>query len=301
MTGHQRNPDTGRPIGSTRALTVPRIDAHQHYWRVSREDYGWAAAGLPALDRDFLPDLLEAELIHSGIDRSVLVQVLHTRAETSWLLGLAGQYGSIAGVVGWVDLTEDPDQIALDLAALGADPKFVGVRHLVHEEPDDEWLIRSDVLRGLEVLQDAAVPFDLLLRPKHLRLVPILSERLPTLRMVIDHIAKPAIAAGRLEPWSTDFRVAASNPNVWCKLSGMVTEADHERWASGDLAPYVAVALTAFGPERLMFGSDWPVCTLAATYGQVVGALREVLGSLNQPTTDSIFGATAAAFYHLHD
>lgn len=280
---------------------MPRIDAHQHYWSVSREDYGWTAAGLPELDRDFLPDLLEPELVESGIDRSVLVQVLHTRAETSWLLGLAAQYGSIAGVVGWVDLTEDPDQIAQDLAVLAADPKFVGVRHLVHEELDDEWLIHSDVLRGLEVLQAAAVPFDLLLRPKHLRLVPILSERLPTLRMVIDHIAKPAIATGRLEPWATDLRVAASNPNVWCKLSGMVTEADHEQWVPGDLAPYVEVALAAFDSERLLFASDWPVCTLAATYGQVIGALREVLGSLGQQTTDAIFGGSATSFYGLHD
>jgi L-fuconolactonase len=248
-----------------------RIDAHQHYWTVSREDYGWTRAGLPELDRDFLPDLLEPELAESRIDRSVLVQVLHSAAETSWLLELAGQHRSVAGVVGWIDLTEDPDRIAEDLAALAAHPKFVGIRHLVHEEPDDEWLIRGDVLRGLEVLQTAAVPFDLLLRPKHLRLVPILSDRLPTLRMVIDHIAKPAIASRSLEPWSTDFGVAASNPNVWCKLSGMVTEADHERWVPGDLAPYVEAALAAFGSERLMFGSDWPVCNLAATYSQVIG------------------------------
>jgi L-fuconolactonase len=277
------------------------IDAHQHYWDVSRFDYGWARNGLPTLERSFLPADLEPQLEAVGIDRTVLVQVLHSPLETEWMLGLADRHRSIAGVVGWVDLTADPELVARDIDLLRERPHLVGIRHLVHEEADDDWLAREDVLRGLSVLEAGDVPFDLLLRPKHIRHVPRLSERFPALRMVIDHIAKPRIRERVLEPWATEFRASATNPNLWCKLSGMITEADHEAWQQADLAPYVEVALEAFGGSRLMYGSDWPVCTLAGAYASVVGGLREVLGTLDSLTEEAIFGGNARTFYRFDE
>jgi L-fuconolactonase len=278
-----------------------RNDAHQHYWDTALFDYGWAAAGMAALERPFLPGELEPQLATAGIDRTILVQVLHSDDETEWLLRLAARHPSIAGVVGWVDLQAPPDAIEARLAVLREDPRLVGIRHLVHEELDDDWLIRPEVLRGLGVLERHDVPYDLLLRPGHLRHVPLLSERLPDLRMVIDHIAKPLIAEGRTEPWATEFRAAAANPNIWCKLSGMITEADHASWTPDDLAPYIEVALDAFGHDRLMYGSDWPVCTLAGSYAQVIGALRTVLGSIDDATEARLFGGSAAEFYGIRD
>jgi L-fuconolactonase len=275
------------------------IDAHQHYWQTARFDYGWMCQGMPALDRDFLPEELKPQLAAAAVAETVLVQVLHTEDETRWMLDLAATHGSIAGVVGWVDLTAPPEAIHASLDVFLADPRFVGIRHLVHDEPDDDWLAREDVVRGLGVLEERDVPYDLLLRPQHLRHVPRLSERLPRLRMVIDHLAKPYIREHRLEPWTTDMVAAAENQNVWCKVSGMVTEADHERWTADDLAPYIEAVLQAFGAERLMFGSDWPVCTLAASYERVIGALREVLARIDEPAQTAIFESTARTFYRL--
>ena len=275
------------------------VDAHQHYWEVERFDYRWPEQGIPSLDRDFLPRDLEPRLAEAGVERTVLVQVLHTLGETEWMLDLADRHPSIAGVVGWVDLTRDPDGVATDLEAVRSHSRLVGIRHLVHEEPDDDWLARPDVVRGLGVLEAHGVPYDLLLRPQHLRHVPNLSEAAPDLPMVIDHIAKPLMGDGVVEPWGTEFRAAAENPNVWCKLSGMITEADHAAWTPADLAPYVEIALDAFGTGRLMFGSDWPVCTLAASYGSVIAALREVLGGIEPAVEEALFGANAVAFYRL--
>jgi L-fuconolactonase len=273
------------------------IDAHQHYWQIRRFDYGWPEQGIPALDRDYLPGELEPQLTKAGVDHTILVQVLHTPGETAWMLGLAASHATIAGVVGWADLTQDPDALRLELGALRHDPGLVGIRHLVHEEPDDDWLLRADVQRGLAVLEEQGVPFDLLLRPRHLSQVPLLSQRLPRLRMVIDHIAKPQIGERQIEPWAGRLKAAAENPNVWCKLSGMITEASHAAWTADDLAPYVQATLDAFGPERLMYGSDWPVCTLAGSYEQVIGALRHVLGDVDPRTEARIFGGAALSFY----
>jgi L-fuconolactonase len=251
------------------------------------------------LDRAYLPAELEPQLADAGVTHSILVQVLHRADETDWMLRLADAHPTIAGVVGWVDLTRDPDEIASELERLRRDPGLVGIRHLVHEEPDDDWLAREDVARGLGVLEALDVPFDLLLRPQHLRHVPRLSERLPRLRMVVDHIAKPHIRARRVEPWASGLREAAGNPNVWCKLSGMITEADLASWTADDLAPYVETALDAFGADRLMYGSDWPVCTLAGSYDRVIAALRHVLDELDPAVETAIFGASAISFYRL--
>ena len=279
------------------------IDAHQHFWQLARPfHYGWLdAPALAPIRRDYLPEDLAPLLRASGVDRSVFVQTQHNVEENRWVLGLAEQHEFLAGVVGWVDLA-GPD-CERQVREFRDCPKFVGVRHVAQDEPDDRFLVREEVLRGLSILEKHGVPFDLLLYVKHLRHVPTLATRLPDLPMVIDHLAKPRIKEHSLDDWLPDFRAAASFPNVFCKLSGMITEADWGRWSVEDLRPYVTAALDLFGPGRLMFGSDWPVCELAGTYGQVHRALVEVLASLGLSAAerDEIFGGTAARFYGLSD
>lgn len=275
------------------------IDAHQHFWELSRPfDYHWLDTPAHApIRRDFLPEHLEPHLRAAGVDRTVFVQTQHDLEENRWVLGLAEQHPFIAGVVGWVDLASPACEEQVQ--EFRRFPKFVGVRHITQDEPDDDFIVREDVLRGLTVLQKHQVPFDLLFYVKHLRHVPALARRLPDLPMVIDHLAKPRIRDGRLDDWLPNFREAARFPNVYCKLSGMVTEADWRHWSAADLRPYVDAALEAFGPARCMFGSDWPVCELAATYERVHAALRECLGGLTDGERQRIFGGTAREFYRL--
>jgi L-fuconolactonase len=274
------------------------IDAHQHFWDLSRFDHPWVRSeGLGPLRRDFLPSDLEPLLGPAGVDGTVFVQTRHDVGEARWALGLSDRHEFLVGVVGWVDLASEACED--HLAALESHARFVGVRHITHDEPDDDWIVREDVLRGLRALERHRVPFDLLLRPRHLRHVPTLARRLPDLPMVIDHLAKPPIRTGRLEGWREDLQAAARFPNVFCKLSGMVTEADPEAWSPRDFVPYVRTALEAFGPERLMFGSDWPVSTLCASYGHVVSALRHALGPISADERAWIFGGTAERFYGL--
>jgi L-fuconolactonase len=273
------------------------IDAHQHFWQLSRPfQYGWLdAPSLARIRRDYLPEDLEPLIRLEGVDRTIFVQTQHDLEENRWVLGLAERHPFIAGVVGWVDLaSESCERQVLEVREF---PRFVGVRHVVQDEPDDDFLVRPEILRGLKILERHGVPFDLLLYVKHLRHVPTLARALPDLPMVIDHLAKPRIKDHSLDDWLPGFRQAASFPNVYCKLSGMVTEADWERWSVDDLRPYVQAALDLFGPDRLMFGSDWPVSELAATYGQVRGALVEALGSISGAERLAIFGGTAARFY----
>jgi L-fuconolactonase len=277
------------------------IDAHQHFWQLSQPfNYRWLdAAALAAIRRDFLPEDLEPHLRAVGIDRTVVVQTQHDIRENHWALDLADKTPFIAGVVGWVDLASA--ECKRQLLEVIEHPKFVGVRHVTQDEPDDDFIVRDDVLRGLRVLESRGVPFDLLFHPRHLRHAAALAARLPDLPMVIDHLAKPHIREHRINDWLPDFQAAARHPNVYCKLSGMVTEADWVRWTVDDLKPYVHAALDAFGPDRLMFGSDWPVCTVAATYFEVHEALDQALGPLSDPERAKIFGATAARFYGLAD
>lgn len=275
------------------------IDAHQHFWQLSQPfNYEWLEVPTHApIRRDFLPEDLEPLIRASGVDRTVFVQTQHDVGENRWVLDLAVKHDFIVGVVGWVDLASP--RCEEQLLEFLDHPKFVGVRHVTQDEPDDNFIVRPDVLRGLRVLEKHGVPFDLLFYVKHLRHVPELARRLPNLRFVIDHLAKPHVKDQRTDDWLPHFRAAATFPNVYCKLSGMVTEADWTRWKAADLKPYVQAALESFGPERLMFGSDWPVCELAGTYGQVVDALREALGPLSDRERTLIFGDVAARFYGL--
>ncbi|HWY87289.1 MAG TPA: amidohydrolase family protein [Gemmataceae bacterium] len=273
------------------------IDSHQHFWQLRPPfNFDWLNAPQNApIRRDFLPEHLESHLRAVGVQRSIFVQTQHNLEETRWALGLAEKYPFIAGVVGWVDLASEACE---DQALEFKDhPLFVGARHITQDEPDDDFIVRGDVLRGLKVLEKHGVPFDLLFYVKHLHHVPALAQRLPGLRMVIDHLAKPRIREWRTDDWLPHFRAAAAFPNVFCKLSGMVTEADWRNWTANDLKPYVQTALECFGPERCMFGSDWPVCELAGSYERVYRALVEALGPVRENERAMIFGGTAGRFY----
>jgi L-fuconolactonase len=274
-----------------------RIDAHQHFWDLSRFEYAWMLPEPSVLRQTFLPDLLERILKRNRFEGSVLVQANTILAETHWLLDLAEANDYIRAVVGWVDLT-DP-RLGAVLDELQRRPKFKGVRHPVHDEPDDHWLLRPDVMAGLTELARRGLPYDLLLRPKHLPLVPQIAGRVPELRMVIDHIAKPPIAAQVMEPWARDIEAAAQLPQVYCKLSGMITEAEPANWKVEHLRPYIAHVMRIFGPDRLMFGSDWPVCMLAGSWKEVLAAFTQAIGAQPIEVRERLLGETAAKFYRI--
>jgi L-fuconolactonase len=273
-----------------------RIDAHHHVWDVAARDHGWLdAPALAGIRRTFGLEDLAPLAAEAGVERTILVQVLPDVAETREFLELAAAAPLVAGVVGWVDLTA-PD-VADTLAALP--PGLVGVRHLVQSEPDPAWLSRPDVRRGLTAVAAAGLTYDLLTLPHQLPAALDTVRALPELTFVLDHLSKPPIAEGRLEPWATLVRDVAAEPNVFCKLSGMVTEADPDKWTVADLRPYAAIVLDAFGPARVMFGSDWPVCLLAASYGAVVAAADELTEGLSPAERADVFAGTAARAYRL--
>ncbi len=274
-----------------------RIDAHQHFWSLDKFTYSWMPEGESRLKRNFLPEDLAPILESARMDGTVLVQATTDIAETRWLLELAEEHPFIKGVVGWVDLT-DPE-LGRTLDQFQRNRHFKGVRHPVHDEEDMRWILRDDVVSGLGELARRNIPYDLLLRPLHLPLIPMLAERVPGLRMVIDHLAKPLVAGRQLEGWAEDLAIAAQVPRMHCKLSGLVTEADPQEWTAADLQPYLSHALSVFGPGRCMFGSDWPVCLLAARWKQVLAAFTQALGPLPQTVRDQLLGDTAAVFYSL--
>ncbi len=273
------------------------IDAHQHFWQLSQPfDYTWLEnPDLATIRRDYLPEDLQPLLQQAGVDYSVFVQTQHNVAENRWVLELAEQNEFLIGVVGWVDLASEAceDQ----LLEFKDHPLFCGVRHVTQDEPDEDFIVHPDVLRGLKVLEKHNIPFDLLFYVQHLKHATTLAQELPDLPMVIDHLSKPKIAEQSFDGWSGDLRAAARYPNIYCKLSGMVTEADWTNWKVDDLQPYVEIAIDAFGPERCMFGSDWPVCELAATYGEVSTTLNELIASLSPSERSNILGETARKFY----
>lgn len=277
----------------------PIIDAHQHFWELGRFDYSWLdAEPLEPIRRSYLPEDLAPHLDATGVMHSVFVQTQHNVEENRWVLDLAEKHEFLAGVVGWVDLQSEAceDQ----LLEFKAHPKFVGIRHVTHDEADDDFIVRPEVIRGLKVLEKYSVPFDLLFFIKHLKHGETVAKQCPNLPLVIDHISKPEIEAGRLDNWESNFRRVAECENVWCKLSGMVTEANWDNWSVSDLKPYFEVALEAFGPERLIFGSDWPVCELAGNYGDVHGAAMELISPLSQAEQNVIMGQNAINFYGLN-
>jgi L-fuconolactonase len=273
-----------------------KIDAHQHFWRLDQFNAAWLDQPLlRKIRRNYLPADLKPHLDATGIEKSIFVQTQHDLDENRWALKLAEENDFLAGVVGWIDLASP--KCADQLAEFRQHPQFVGVRHITQDEPDVNFIVRPDVLRGLEILEQNSVPFDLLFYVQHLKHALTVAAHCPELPLVIDHLSKPRIKANGFEEWESDFREAAKLPNIFCKLSGMVTEADWATWKPADLKPYVDVALECFGPERLMFGSDWPVCELAGSYEQVHAAMQELLSGLSPAEQRCIFGDTAQRFY----
>ena len=279
--------------------TGMRIDAHQHFWNLEQFAHGWITEELQPLRRSFGPSDLKPLLEEHSFDGCVLVQTFSSVEETRWFLSLAMQNPFIRGVVGWVDL-EDPD-VGEMIEALQEHPRFVGVRHVVHDEPNVNWLTRPEVMRGLAELEIRRVPFDLLLKPPHLGPALKVAERFPGLPLVVDHIAKPRISAGGWEDWAQGIAALARCPNVSCKLSGMITEADWKAWKPDHLRRYVDYVVEKFSPHRLMFGTDWPVCLLAGSYSQVVKALEATLSAMNQEEQAGVWGNNAARFYGLRE
>ncbi|MGW0465520.1 amidohydrolase family protein [Streptomyces sp. NPDC003027] len=277
------------------------VDAHHHVWDLSVREQDWITGPeLASLRGDFSLDDLSPEARAAGVTATVLVQTVTVPEETPELLALAAGSDLVAGVVGWTDLTA-PD-VAGTLAGLRAGPggeHLVGMRHQVQGEPDPRWLVRPDVLRGLTAIAEAGLVYDLVVKPYQLAAAAEAAQRLPGLTFVLDHLGKPPIASGELAPWAEPIRRLAALPNTVCKLSGMVTEADWDTWTVDDLRPYADTVLDAFGPGRLMFGSDWPVCRLAATYAEVVAAAGDVTAGLGPAEHRDVFTGTAVRTYGL--
>lgn len=272
------------------------IDAHQHFWRYDPAEYGWIDDSMAALTRDFLPADLQPVLSAAGFDACIAVQARQALDETRWLLQLAGEHPFIAGVVGWIDL--QAESVADDLAALMPAPELVGIRHIVQSEPDD-FMLRPEFQRGISVLADFDLTYDILIYPRQLPAAIALASRFPAQRFVLDHLAKPDIRRGLIDDWPRDITRLAALPNVWCKLSGLVTEADWRAWTPEQIRPYLDVAFECFGAERLMIGSDWPVCTLAAPYQRTMSVVIDYVASCSPGERDAVLGGTAARFWKL--
>jgi L-fuconolactonase len=274
-----------------------RLDSHQHFWSYSEREYDWIDERMSRIRRDFAPSDLEPILRRNGIDGSIAVQVRQSLEETEYLLRLASGHDFIRGVVGWVDLRSPG--VRRDLERFSAHPRFRGVRHVVQAEPDDRFLLREDFLRGVALLGDLDLTYDILVYHRQLPAVVDFVARFPGHRLVLDHIGKPAIAKGEIEPWASSIRKLGAMENLFCKLSGLVTEADWRGWKKADFELYLEIVLESFGPGRLLFGSDWPVATLAASYEQVLEIVEDFLYPLSPAEKDAVFGGNAAHFYGL--
>jgi L-fuconolactonase len=276
------------------------VDAHHHFWDPGKAEYPWLTDELAAIRRPFGPTDLEPLVRAAGIDATVLVQTRSSLDETVDFLSVAEDTPFVRGVVGWVDLTalSVDDTIAALREGRGG-RHLAGIRHQAHDEPDPAWLVRDDVRRGIAAVGKAGLAYDVLVRSRELPAAVSLARRLPDVRFVVDHIAKPSIADGVIEPWASLLEPFRDLPNVTCKVSGMVTEADWSTWTAADLRPYVDRVVDVFGPERLMFGSDWPVCLLAAPYEEVLAAARELTGGLTDGEQAAVLGGNARVVYRL--
>jgi L-fuconolactonase len=274
-----------------------RIDSHQHFWHYSSTEHAWMTDSMALIKRDFLPEDLRPLLLAIDFDGCVAVQARQSMEETRWLLELADRYDFIKGVVGWVDLRspELPEQ----LERFASNPKLAGVRHVVHDEPDDEFMLGTEFQHGISQLKRFDLTYDMLLFPKHLRVAIKLVEKFPEQAFVLDHIAKPRIAEGILSPWQEDLRELSRADNVYCKLSGMVTEARWNAWRPEDFRRYLDVVVEAFTPERLMIGSDWPVCTLSGDYASTMQIVIDYARQLPAEAQAGILGDNCARFYRL--
>jgi len=271
------------------------IDTHQHFWHYNAAAYEWIDDSMAALRRDFLPPDAKREMDAAGVAGCVAVQARQTLEETRWLLELAAQHRFVRAVVGWIDLQGDVDA---QLAAFATSPALVGVRHILQAEADG-FMQRPAFLEGMARLELSGLTYDILVFARQLPAAVEFARRFPRQRFVLDHLGKPEVRDGEFRRWQTNLEVMASLPNVCCKLSGLVTEADWERWTPGQLRPYLDTALDAFGPERLMMGSDWPVCLVAAPYSVALAQIRDAIGEYSMDEQQRILGGTAIDFWNL--
>jgi L-fucono-1,5-lactonase len=274
-----------------------RIDAHQHFWQYRPDQYAWIGEGMDVIRRDFLPSDLESELLAAGIGGAVSLQARQTTDETDWLLDQAERHVFLRGVVGWAPLKEPA--VAQMLEKLAGRPKLKGLRHILHDEPDDAYMLREDFNAGVSLLQRFHLTYDILIFERHLPHTLRFVDRHPNQVFILDHIAKPRIRDRILSPWRENMAELAHRENVYCKLSGVVTEADWQNWTPEDLRPYVETALEAFGPRRLMFGSDWPVLLLAGSYRQWNAVVSGMISGLSAAERERILGGTATEAYGL--
>lgn len=275
-----------------------KIDSHQHFWHFNTRDYGWMGEDMAVIKHDFLPDDLLPVLKSIGFDGSVAVQARQSLEETNWLLQLADENPQIKGVVGWVDLQSDGAEEQLKTFA--AHPKAVGVRHVIHDEVDMDFMLRPAFLRGVSLLQKFQLAFDILIFEKHLpNTLKFVSEFPEDQVFVVDHIAKPLIKKGVISPWKENIKALAGYKNVFCKVSGMVTEADWNHWKPEDIRPYLEVVFEAFGTERILIGSDWPVCLVAGKYEKVMQVVFDFIAGLPDEAKANVLGKNAVKAYKL--
>jgi L-fuconolactonase len=274
-----------------------RVDAHQHFWKYNPAEYEWVDDSMASIRRDFLPEDLEPELERNEFQGSIAVQARQTLEETRWLLELADRSSKILGVVGWVDL-RSPD-LRCQLSEFTRNPKLLGIRHIVQSERDDRFLLRQDFLRGIASLEEFDLAYDILIYAKHLPVAAEFVERFPRQRFVLDHLAKPAIKSREIETWASGIRRLAAFPNVFCKLSGLVTEADWQGWKPEDITPYLDITFEAFGAARLMIGSDWPVCLVAGSYSRTIDVVKDYLKRHPAEIREAVLGENARRFWKL--
>src|SRR5579871_676182 len=283
--------------GNQEEELAERIDAHHHLWRYSAAEYGWIDESMSALQRDFLPKDLVAVMASAGVDGAVTVQARQTLEETRWLLGLADECAAIRGVVGWAPIAgEDFPGVMEEFADR---EKLKGLRHVIQGEKDENYILREDFSSGIRAMLGSGLVYDILIYERHLPQTIEFVDRHPEQVFVLDHVAKPMIREGLMEPWAARMRELGKRENVWCKVSGMVTEADWAGWSSEGLRPYLDVVVEAFGVTRLMAGSDWPVCLVASEYGRWFEVLREYFRGFSETERDAVFGGAATEVYQL--
>ena len=274
-----------------------RIDAHQHFWRYTAGEYGWIGDSMAALRRDFLPSDLRREMDAAAIDACIAVQARQTLEETRWLLDVADASPFVAGVIGWIDL--QADDAANQLEQFADYPKLIGVRHVVQDEPDDRFMLRPEFHRGISLLEDLDLTYDILIYPRHLSAAIDLVSQFTRLRFVLDHMAKPNIRGGGMLEWEAGIRELAEHPQVFCKVSGVVTEADWTHWTPDDIRPYLDVVFDCFGADRLLFGSDWPVCIVAADYRRAVALVEDYMAGRTDDERYAVMGGNASRLWRV--
>lgn len=274
-----------------------KIDAHQHFWMFNETDFGWIGEDMESIRKDHLPDDLYLELTKAGFNGSIAVQARQSMEETRWLLQLAERYSFIRGVVGWVDFCLK--EVDVQLENLAFNSKLVGVRHVIQDEPDENFILRPDFMRGIGQLRKYDLAYDILIHSRHLPQTAEFVSKFPAQTFILDHIAKPDIKNKIFAPWKAGMAALSKFPNVYVKLSGMATEAEWQTWKGEDFIPYLDAAMELFGPARLMIGSDWPVCTLAGSYDSVMGIVLDYIDRLSENEQAAILGGTASGAYRI--